>query len=89
MYRRLLIVLFVCACAGGGFAQDLSTIQIHGFVTQGVLYSSNNNLFTMPTSDGSARWTGAAVSISDVISDKLRLGAQFRVHQFGQVRSER
>lgn len=85
MRRRILIVLFLCACVSGGFGQDLSNIQIHGFVTQGVLYSSNNNLFTMNTSDGSARWTDAAVSISDAISDKLRVGAQFHVYQFGQL----
>jgi hypothetical protein len=85
MHRWLIGLLFVCAYTLGGFAQDLSTIQIHGFVTQGVLFSSNNNLFTMNTSEGSARWTDAAVSISDVISDKLRVGAQFHVYQFGEL----
>jgi hypothetical protein len=35
MYRRLLLVLFVCGFASPVFAQDLSNIQIHGFATQG------------------------------------------------------
>jgi hypothetical protein len=85
MRRQLLTLLFLCTCFRVGFSQDLSNIQIHGFVTQGVLYSSNNNLFTMNTADGSARWTDAAVSVSDVISDKLRVGAQFHVYQFGEL----
>jgi len=67
------------------FAQDLSTIQFHGFVTQGFAYSTNNNLFTMSTSNGSAQWTDGAVSVSDSLSDKLRVGIQFHVYQLGQL----
>jgi len=54
-------------------------------VTQGFLYSSHNNLFTMETSDGSARWTDAAVSLSDAISDKLHVGIQLHVYQLGEL----
>jgi hypothetical protein len=85
MFRRLLILASLCVCAGALFAQDLSDIQIHGFVTQGFLYSSNNNLFTMNTSNGSARWTDGAVSFSDSLSDKLRVGIQLHVYQFGEL----
>ncbi|HZR58216.1 MAG TPA: hypothetical protein VFA74_15180 [Terriglobales bacterium] len=85
MYRRLFVFVFAFACASTLFAQDLSDIQIHGFVTQGFLYSSNNNLFTMNTSDGSARWTDAALSLSDAASDKLRIGVQLHVYQFGEL----
>jgi hypothetical protein len=85
MFRRILIVASLCICSGTLFGQDLSNIQVHGFVTQGLLFSSNNNLFTMPTSAGSARWTDAAVSFSDVVSDKFRVGVQFHVYQFGEL----
>jgi len=84
MFRQTLILASLCICAGTLLAQDLSNIQIHGFVAQGFLYSSNNNLFTMNTSNGSARWTDAAVSFSDGVSDRFRIGIQLRVYQFGE-----
>jgi hypothetical protein len=85
MFRRALLLASLFLFAGSGLAQDLSNIQIHGFVTQGVLFSSNNNLFTMPTSNGSARWTDAALSLSDSISDKLHVGVQLHVYQLGEL----
>jgi hypothetical protein len=85
MYRRVFTLIFLCVGAGVLFAQDLSDIQVHGFVTQGFLYSSHNNLYTMETSAGSARWTDAAVSFNDVLSDKLRVGVQLHVYQFGEL----
>jgi hypothetical protein len=85
MFRRILVLAFLCICAGTLLAQDLSNIQIHGFVTQGFLYSTNNNLFTMNTSDGSAQWTDAVVSFNDSLSDKLRVGVQLHVYQLGEI----
>jgi hypothetical protein len=85
MFRRILILTSLCVCAGTLLAQDLSNLQFHGFVTQGFLYSSNNNLFTMPTSAGSARWTDAAVSVSDAVADNFHVGVQFHVYQFGEL----
>src|SRR2546423_15036302 len=85
MFRRIGILAFLCVCAGTSPAQDLSNIQIHGFVTQGFLYSSKNNLFTMETNAGSARWSDGAVSVSDALSDKLHVGVQFHVYQLGQL----
>jgi hypothetical protein len=85
MFRRILILASLTLCAGTLLAQDLSNLQVHGFVTQGFLFSSNNNLFTMPTRDGSAQWTDAAVSFSDAVSDNFRVGIQLHVYQLGQL----
>jgi hypothetical protein len=84
MFRRILVLIALSLCARTTPAQDLSSIQVHGFVTQGFLYSSNNNLFTMKTSEGSARWTDGAISFSDTLTDKLRIGIQLHVYQFGE-----
>jgi hypothetical protein len=67
------------------FAQDLSNIQIHGFVSQGFIYSTNNNLLTMNTSNGSAAWSDGAVSFNDSLSDKLRVGIQVHAFQLGSL----
>ena len=66
-------------------AQDLENLQFHGFATQGFLYSSHNNYLTMKSSDGSPQWTEGALSVSDTLSDKLRVGLQIHMYEMGQL----
>ena len=87
MPRRMLLILFVCICASSLYAQDLTGLEIHGYVTQGFLFSSNNNYLTMESSGGSAQWTDGAVSVSDSLTDKLRVGIQLHMYQLGQLGS--
>ena len=63
-----------------GLAQSLEelNIQIHGYATQGFLYSSNNNLLTTHSSDGSPAWTEAVLNIGAQPIPKLRIGVQGR-----------
>ncbi len=84
MRQRILLGFLVCLCASAMFAQDFSTIQIHGFAAQGFLYSSNNNYLSMNSNSGSFAWTDGVVSISDQVSDKLRVGVQMHMYQLGQ-----
>ena len=37
MFRRILILASLCTCAGTLLAQDLSNIQVHGFVAGKVI----------------------------------------------------
>ena len=85
MLRRIAVLLLVCVCAGRLYAQSLAGIKFHGFVTQGFLFSSDNNYLSMKSSDGSVRWTDGAVSASDALTDKLRLGIQLHMYQLGQL----
>jgi len=85
MPRRMALFILVCMCTGSLYAQDLAGIEIHGFVTQGFLFSSNNNYLTMKSSDGSAQWTDGAVSVSDSLTDKLRVGIQLHMYQLGDL----
>ena len=82
MYRRMFVLLFVCSAGVPAVAQDLSNIQIHGFVTQGLLYSSHNNYLTANTTNGSVQWTDGAISVSDSVTDKLRVGIQRGSEEF-------
>ena len=83
--RRMQLLLFFCLLAGGAHAQDLAGIEIHGFATQGFLFSSNNNYLTMQSSTGSLQWTDGAVSITDSLTEKLRVGIQLHMYQLGQL----
>jgi hypothetical protein len=84
MLRRLSALLILCLYTAILHAQDLSGIEFHGFVTQGFVFSSHNNYLTMQTNSGSAQWTDAAVSVSDSLGEKLRVGIQFHMYQLGE-----
>jgi hypothetical protein len=47
MLRKIFVLMLFFFSAGVVSAQDLSNVQIHGFVTQGFLYSTNNNFLSM------------------------------------------
>ena len=85
MARRMPLFLLVWLYAGSLFAQDLAGIEIHGFATQGFLFSSHNNYLTMQSSAGSLQWTDGAVSVSDSLNDNLRVGIQLHMYQLGQL----
>src|ERR1700732_3733576 len=85
MLRRLPLFLLVCIFTGGLRAQDLAGIEIHGFVTQGFLFSSHNNYLTMQSSSGSLAWTDGAISVTDSLTDNLRVGIQLHMYQLGEL----
>jgi hypothetical protein len=83
MSRPMALLLLVCFFTGTLCAQDLSGIQIHGFATQGFLFSSHNNYLSMQSSSGSLQWTDGAVSFTDSLTDNLRVGIQLHMYQLG------
>ena len=85
MPRRAVLVLLLCLWAVGLRAQDLGDIQVHGFATQGFLFSSNNNYLSMQSSRGSLEWTEGALGVSDSVTDNLRVGIQIHMYQMGQI----
>ena len=84
MPRRAGVLAMLCLTAAAVAGQDLENLQLHGFATQGFLYTSNNNYLTMKSSSGSLQWTEGAVSFTDAITDKLRIGVQLHMYQMGQ-----
>jgi hypothetical protein len=84
MPPRAFMTFLLCLWASVLAAQDLGNIQIHGFATQGFLYSSNNNYLTLRSSSGSLQWTEGAISVNDALTDKLRVGIQLHMYQLGQ-----
>ena len=83
MLRRTVLLFVTCLCAVRLASQDLENLQIHGFATQGFLFSSNNNYLTMKSSSGSLQWTEGAISVTDAVTDKLRVGIQLHMYQMG------
>jgi hypothetical protein len=73
------------------FKIDDRTVQVHGFFTQGFMYSGNNNFLSAKTTSGAFGPTDGGANISTQITDKFRVGAQvyfFNVGELGKWRPE-
>jgi hypothetical protein len=60
-------------------------VQVHGFFSQGFMFSTGNNYMTMPTTDGSFAFTDGGLNVSAQINDKLRVGAQGYSRSIGRL----
>jgi hypothetical protein len=60
-------------------------VQVHGFASQGFVYTGENNWLSMHTSQGSAAFTDFGVNVSSEIAEKLRVGAQFYDRNIGEI----
>src|ERR1019366_6056708 len=93
MHRRRvgLVLVFACLCAGQITlqAQEFKLfdrmVQVHGFASQGFVYTNDNNWLTMNTSQGSAAFTDFGINLSSQVTDKLRVGAQGYDRNLGQL----
>jgi hypothetical protein len=91
VHRRIVEVLFACFCLGELTlqAQKFSLLgrelEIHGFASQGFVYTNTNNWLTMNSSQGSAAFTDFGFNASSNITDKLRVGAQLYDRNLGQL----
>jgi hypothetical protein len=84
--RKLLISAMVVALgAASASAQSMEdlNIQIHGYATQGFLYTTQNNAFFADTSDGSPAWTEAVINLSTQPMPRLRVAVQARYQLLG------
>jgi hypothetical protein len=62
-------------------------VQVHGFASQGFVYTDTNNWLTMRSNEGSAAFTDFGVNVSTSINDKLRVGAQLYDRNLGELGS--
>lgn len=90
MHRRVVELALLCLCAGQvGRAQEFKildrTVQIHGFASQGFVYTDANNWLTMHSSHGSGAFTDFGANISMQVTDKFRIGAQVYDRNLGNL----
>jgi hypothetical protein len=84
--KRLLVgalALAIGSVPAAAQSLDDLNIQIHGYATQGFVYTSQNNVFGMNSSSGSPAWTEAVVNITSQPTPKLRVGVQGRYFVMG------
>ena len=87
MNKILVSALALALGAISSSAQSLEdlNIQIHGYATQSFLYTTQNNIFTTSSSNGSPAWTEAVVNITSQPTPKLRIGVQGRYFLLGNL----
>lgn len=91
MRRRILRLILLCLSAGplALHAQDFQIfnheVQVHGWFSQGFVYTNHNNWLTMNTSSGSGAMTDMGLNASSQITTKLLVGAQVYNHNLGQL----
>lgn len=79
-----MMLAFGVASASAQSLEDLN-LQIHGYATQGFLYTTQNNILTTNSSAGSPAWSEAVVNVGTQPTDKLRVGVQARYFLLGNL----
>jgi len=90
MRRGIVRLALLCLWAGRlGQAQEFKicdrTVQVHGFASQGFVYTSGNNWLTMNSNAGSGAMTDMGLSLTSQLSDKLRVGGQVYDRNLGEL----
>ncbi len=84
-FTAFVILLLGFLTSQSAAAQNIDglNVQVHGYVTQAFLYSTNNNWNTTNSSLGSVAWTEAVSNVISSPGPRLRLGAQARYFRLG------
>lgn len=76
------LIAFFWGISGTCLAWDTDQIKIHGFISQGYLKSTENNMLEN-SEKGSFQFNELGLNFSSELTDKLRMGLQFFSRDFG------
>jgi hypothetical protein len=89
MHRPPLITALVpCLLSAAAIGADIPPVDIHGFVSQGYLKTSENN-YLGDTQHGSFAFNEVALSVQSRLADDLRVGAQLFARDLGGIGGDR
>ena len=84
MKKQLLAIILVVMGITTLFGIDMgNALSVHGFVSQGYIYSSGNDYLVPDSKNGSSEINEAGITFSTHLSSKLSLGMQFLSRDFG------
>jgi hypothetical protein len=87
--KKIFILLFICMSllfVGPVSAFDFeafNSVEIHGFISQGYLQSSEYDYLGINTEDGSFEFNEMGINFTSIPSDSLMIGAQFFARDLG------
>ena len=73
--KRIIFGIFILAYAAPAYSAEMLGIDIHGFLSQGYLHTSDNN-YLADTEDGTFEFNEFGINFSKDLTDKLRVGIQ-------------
>ena len=79
------VAAFLAVSGAGARAQSLSdlNIELHGYATQGFVYTNQNNWNTTQSTEGSPAWTDVVLNVTAQPDPKLRVAVQGRYFLLG------
>ncbi len=84
MKKHLITLILVVMGITTIFALDMSNnLSVHGFVSQGYIYSQKNDYLVPDSQNGSSEINEVGITFSTHLSSKLSLGMQFLSRDFG------
>ena len=89
MNRKNIGVIALCVLAAFGLfampagAMTTAGVDVHGFISQGFLYSDEYNYLAHNSTDGSFEYNEFGINFSKNLTDKLRMGIQFFSRDIG------
>src|SRR5580704_7460413 len=66
-----------------GSEGDLASVEVHAFVSQGFIFSVNNNYLADSTTHGSFEFSEIGLNFTKSVTDKLRVGMQLFAQYLG------
>jgi hypothetical protein len=79
----LILIIAIFTFAANGLAVEVADMDLHGFLSQGYVKSSDNNLFAN-TTNGTTQFNEFGINFAKDITDKLHAGAQLFAKDYGQ-----
>ena len=86
--KLIFLIIFLMSLSLGVMAQDDAGMNIHGFVSQGYLKSSDNN-YQGNTEDGTFEFNEFGLNFSTELTDELRVGVQFFARDLGNLDNDK
>jgi hypothetical protein len=80
--RIAVMAVAMMLCTTGVFAIELGDINVHGFISQGYLQTTDNN-FMADTKDGTLEFNETGINFSTDLTNRLHLGVQFFAYDLG------
>lgn len=66
-----------------GNPDDLASVEVHGFVSQGFILTTSNNYIDNNTTSGSFQFSEGGINVTKQLTDKFRVGLQLFAQDLG------
>lgn len=86
VFKSLILGGWSSSFLGGLFAVELDKmggVQIHGFISQGYLYSDDNNFYA-DTENGTPKFNELCINFASDVTDRLKMGVQLFRRNLGE-----